>query len=77
MIALCQNGERLMPATGYAKRLLLPGYEGYMNVQYLRRIDGHSVWLTRRFPSVAWGPEKDAHGCAPPNLWPITIEPIR
>jgi sulfane dehydrogenase subunit SoxC len=23
MIALCQNGEWLMPATGYAKRLLL------------------------------------------------------
>ena len=41
---------------------------------------GHSVWLTRRFPSAAWGPEKDAlsfptesrcraHGCAPPTLW--------
>jgi molybdopterin-dependent oxidoreductase-like protein protein len=58
MIPLCQNGERLMPATGYAKRLLLPGYEGYMNVQYLRRIGGHSVWLTRRFPSVAWDRRK-------------------
>ena len=21
---------------------------------------GHSVWLTRRFPSAAWGLEKDA-----------------
>jgi hypothetical protein len=21
---------------------------------------GHSVWLTRRFPTAAWGPEKDA-----------------
>jgi sulfane dehydrogenase subunit SoxC len=38
MIALYQNGERLMPANGYPTRLLLPGYEGNMNVKYLRRI---------------------------------------
>jgi sulfane dehydrogenase subunit SoxC len=38
MIALYQNGERLMPANGYPVRLLLPGYEGNMNVKYLRRI---------------------------------------
>lgn len=38
MIALYQNGERLMPANGYPMRLLLPGYEGNMNVKHLRRI---------------------------------------
>ena len=38
IIALYQNGERLMPANGYPMRLLLPGYEGNMNVKYLRRI---------------------------------------
>src|SRR5882762_1285601 len=38
MIALYQNGERLMPSNGYPVRLLLPGYEGNMNVKYLRRI---------------------------------------
>src|SRR5438309_6223717 len=38
MIALYQNGERLMPGTGYPMRLLLPGYQGNMNVKYLRRI---------------------------------------
>jgi sulfane dehydrogenase subunit SoxC len=38
MIALYQNGERLMPANGYPMRLLLPGYEGNMNIKYLRRI---------------------------------------
>jgi sulfane dehydrogenase subunit SoxC len=38
MIALCQNGERLMPGNGYPMRLLLPGYEGNMNVKFLRRI---------------------------------------
>ena len=38
MIALYQNGERLMPGTGYPMRLLLPGYQGNMNVKYVRRI---------------------------------------
>ena len=33
MVALYQNGERLMPANGYPMRLLLPGYEGNMNIK--------------------------------------------
>jgi len=32
MIALYQNGERINPSNGYPMRLLLPGYEGNMNV---------------------------------------------
>jgi sulfane dehydrogenase subunit SoxC len=38
MIALYQNGERLMSGNGYPMRLLLPGYEGNMNVKWLRRL---------------------------------------
>jgi sulfane dehydrogenase subunit SoxC len=38
IIALYQNGEPLMPGNGYPMRLLLPGYEGNMNIKYLRRI---------------------------------------
>ena len=38
MIALYQNGERIRPEQGYPMRLLLPGYEGNMNVKWLRRI---------------------------------------
>ena len=38
MIALYQNGERIQPGHGYPMRLWLPGYEGNMNVKYLRRI---------------------------------------
>jgi sulfane dehydrogenase subunit SoxC len=38
MIALYQNGERIMPGNGYPMRLLLPGYEGNMNIKFLRRI---------------------------------------
>jgi sulfane dehydrogenase subunit SoxC len=38
MIALYQNGERIQPGNGYPMRLLLPGYQGNMNVKYVRRI---------------------------------------
>ncbi len=38
MVALYQNGERLMPGNGYPMRLLLPGYEGNMNIKFLRRL---------------------------------------
>ena len=38
MIALYQNGERIQPEQGYPMRLWLPGYEGNMNVKYLRRL---------------------------------------
>ena len=38
MVALYQNGERLMPGNGYPMRLLLPGWEGNMNIKFLRRI---------------------------------------
>src|ERR1700758_660413 len=38
MIALYQNGERIQPGQGYPMRLWLPGYEGNMNIKYLRRV---------------------------------------
>jgi sulfane dehydrogenase subunit SoxC len=38
MVALWQNGERVMPGNGYPMRLLLPGWEGNMNVKWLRRL---------------------------------------
>src|SRR5436190_7657900 len=39
MVALYQNGERVMPGQGYPARLLLPGWEGNMNVKWLRRLE--------------------------------------
>jgi sulfane dehydrogenase subunit SoxC len=39
MIALYQNGERVMPGQGYPMRLLLPGWEGNMNVKWVRRLE--------------------------------------
>ena len=38
LIAIYQNGEPVRPSNGYPIRLLLPGYEGNMNVKWLRRI---------------------------------------
>jgi sulfane dehydrogenase subunit SoxC len=38
LVAIYQNGEHLMPGNGYPMRLLLPGFQGNMNVKYLRRI---------------------------------------
>src|SRR3989475_6964809 len=57
MIALYQNGERLMPANGYPMRLLLPGYEGNMNVKYLRRIKlvegpAMSIWESKTYAQI-------------------------
>ncbi len=39
MLALFQNGERLRPENGYPMRLLLPGWEGVLNVKWIRRIE--------------------------------------
>jgi sulfane dehydrogenase subunit SoxC len=38
MVALYQNGERIRPEQGYPMRLLVPGYQGNMNVKWLRRL---------------------------------------
>ena len=38
IVALYQNGERVAPSNGYPMRLLVPGYEGNMNVKWLHRI---------------------------------------
>jgi sulfane dehydrogenase subunit SoxC len=38
LVCLSQNGERVRPANGYPLRLLLPGFEGNMNVKWLRRL---------------------------------------
>ncbi|WP_448700569.1 sulfite dehydrogenase [Mucilaginibacter sp. AW1-3] len=48
MIAYAQNGEAIRPAQGYPARLLLPGYEGNMNVKWLRRLElSDQPWWTR------------------------------
>ncbi len=38
MLVYSQNGERLRPEQGYPLRVLLPGYEGNMNIKWVRRL---------------------------------------
>ncbi len=38
LIALYQNGERIRPENGYPLRLIVPGWEGVVNVKWLRRL---------------------------------------
>jgi sulfane dehydrogenase subunit SoxC len=39
MIAMYQNGEAIRPEQGFPMRLLVPGFEGNMNVKWLRRLN--------------------------------------
>src|SRR4029079_15449020 len=38
LVVFGQNGEAIRPEQAYPLRLLLPGFEGNMNVKWLRRI---------------------------------------
>ena len=38
LIAMYQNGERIMPDQGFPLRLILPGWEGNMQTKFVRRI---------------------------------------
>ncbi len=39
LVAWGQNGEALRPEQGYPLRLFVPGWEGNVNVKWLRRIE--------------------------------------
>jgi sulfane dehydrogenase subunit SoxC len=48
MVAYGQNGEPLRPAHGFPIRLVVPGFEGNMNIKWLRRLKfGDRPWMTR------------------------------
>jgi len=48
LICYGQNGEALRPEQGYPLRLLLPGFEGNINVKWLRRLKlGTAPFMTR------------------------------
>lgn len=48
MICYGQNGEALRPEQGYPLRLLVPGFEGNINVKWLRRLKvGSAPFMTR------------------------------
>lgn len=48
ILAYAQNGEALRPEQGYPLRLIVPGFEGNMNVKWLRRLKvGRAPFYTR------------------------------
>jgi len=48
ILAYGQNGERLRPENGYPLRAIIPGWEGNVNVKWLRRIKvGDQPWQIR------------------------------
>ena len=47
-VAYGQNGEPLRPAHGFPIRLIMPGFEGNLNIKWLRRLKfGDQPWMTR------------------------------
>ena len=47
-VAYGQNGEPLRPAHGFPMRLVIPGFEGNLNIKWLRRLKfGDQPWMTR------------------------------
>jgi sulfane dehydrogenase subunit SoxC len=60
LVAIYQNGERLMPGNGYPMRLLVPGYQGNMNVKFLRRLKAvdqpaYTYFETRAYAQILPG----------------------
>lgn len=48
LVVYGQNGEALRPEQGYPLRLIVPGWQGNVNVKWLRRIEiGDQPWFTR------------------------------
>lgn len=48
IVAYGQNGEALRPAHGFPMRLVMPGFEGNLNIKWLRRLKfGNQPWMTR------------------------------
>jgi sulfane dehydrogenase subunit SoxC len=47
-VAYAQNGEAVRPENGYPMRLILPGWEGNINIKWLRRLKvGDKPFMTR------------------------------
>jgi sulfane dehydrogenase subunit SoxC len=47
-VVYAQNGEALRPEQGYPLRLVVPGWEGNVNIKWLRRIKiGDRPWFSR------------------------------
>lgn len=65
LVVYAQNGEALRPEQGYPLRLIVPGWEGNINIKWLRRLKlGDKPWYTREETSKYTDlmPNGTAHG---------------
>ncbi|HUD58184.1 MAG TPA: sulfite dehydrogenase [Acetobacteraceae bacterium] len=70
-----QNGEALRPEQGYPLRLLVPGWQGNVNVKWLRRLQiGDQPWFTREETSkyTELMPDGKARGFT----WPLYAKSV-
>ncbi len=75
MIVWGQNGEPLRPEQGYPVRLLVPGWEGNLNVKWLKRLEfsdkpWHSKEETSKYTML------QASGKAINYFWPMEVNSI-
>lgn len=62
LIAYGQNGEEIRPEQGYPMRLVLPGWEGNMQIKWLRRLElGDGPYMTREETSKYTDVLPDGH----------------
>jgi len=75
MIVWAQNGEALRPEQGYPLRLLLPGWEGNLNVKWLRRLEfGDKPWHAKEETSKYTMLRPD--GKAVQYFWPMEVNSV-
>ncbi len=75
MVVWAQNGEALRPEQGYPLRLLLPGWEGNLNVKWLGRLE---------FSDKPWHAKEETskytmllpNGKAVQYFWPIEVNSV-
>lgn len=75
MLVWAQNGEALRPEQGYPVRLLVPGWEGNINVKWLKRLEfsskpWHSKEETSKYTQLQPG------GKAIRYFWPMEVNSI-
>ena len=70
-----QNGEALRPEQGYPLRLVVPGWQGNVNVKWIRRLElGDAPWFTRE--ETAKYTELMPDGKARGFTWPIYAKSV-
>jgi sulfane dehydrogenase subunit SoxC len=75
MLVYAQNGEALRPDQGYPVRLLVPGWEGNLNVKWVKRLEfSDSPWHAKEETSKYTMTQKD--GRAIRFFWPMEVNSI-